>query len=525
MKDKKEKKEKKSKEPKQKLTKAEKREQKGNFRERFSLKFRKKLIANKARTWFLVIVLIVLFIILNAWARTKATAQIDLTENKIYTLSQTSKDQLESLDKEVMIYIYGYDETSSYVNFVMQYADLNDNIEYEIVTTESNYEVINEYDLDSTGYGALVIVCGDKDVTLYPDYEFTSYDYTSYTTIDLTEESITNAIINVSTEDPTKIYFVTGHGEFSIDYYVTEMVSSLEELVYECEELNLFTADEIPDDCDILVFLSPESDISSTEADMVKEYVNNGGDLVVYWYKSDADTDFTNFQSVLDLYGAGVEYGLLYEGSSSNYRYSQYYIVPEASSYSEITEDIATGGYVTLLPFAQRVLTNDVDEDNVTVSTEELLYTSSSCYNITDEDTINQGLSLDGVEQDSYTVAQKYTRTLTISESDSEDEDSEDTETTESELILVGCSYFVIDGGYYSSSSGSANETFVLNSFASLAGETNLITIQKYASSSSSFTKTPTAFADSIVKLIIFGVPILVILVGITIWAVRRRKR
>ncbi len=515
----KEKKEKKSKEPKQKLTKEEKIEQKGNFGERFSLKFRKKLVANRARTILLVLVLIVLFITLNAWARTKATAQIDLTENKIYTLSQTSKDQLNSLDKEVMIYIYGYDDTNEYVTFIKQYAEYNDNIKYEIVTTESNYEVINKYNLDSDGIPAIVVVCGDRDVTLHPDYDFSSYDYVngSYTTVDLTEQSITNAILNVSADDPTKVYFVTGHGEYVTDY-VTEMVTSLEDLVYECNEINLFSSAEIPEDCDILVFLNPQSDISPELAEKLKSYVNNGGNLVVYWYKSDPDTDFTNFQGVLDLYGAGVEYGLLYEGNSSNYYYYPYYLIPEASSSSEITADIATGGYVTLLSFAQRVLTNDVSEDNISVSTEKLLYTSNSCYNITDEDTINQGLSLDGVEQGSYTVAQKYTRSVSTS-------DSDDAETTQSNLILVGCSNFVLDNGFYSSSSGTANESFVLNSFASLAGENDLITVQKYSSESTAFTKTPTAFADAVVKLIIFGLPVLIILVGIIIWIVRRRKR
>lgn len=515
----KEKKEKKAKEPKVKLTKAEKREQKGNFGERFSLKFRRKLIANKARTWLLVIVLIAIFIALNAWARTKATAQIDLTESKIYTLSQTSKDQLASLDKEVMIYIYGYDDSNSYVTFIKQYAEYNDNIKYEIVTTESNYEIINEYDLDSTGYPALLVKCGDRDVTLYPDYEFSSYDYVNgtYATVDLTEESITNAILNVSTDDPTKVYFVTGHGEYVTDY-VTLLTQSLEDVVYECEDLNLISATEIPADCDILVFLNPASDISASEAEVLRAYINNGGNMFVAWFKdiNTSAAEFPNFQSILDLYGAGVEKGLLYEGSSTNYYYYPYYLMPNVSTSSEITADIATSGYYPLLLESQRVLTNEVDEENVTVSTESLLTTSDSCYNITNIDAINQGLSLEGLDQSSYTVAQKYTRSISIS-------DDEDSDTIDSNLILIGSTTFLLDQN--GALSYDANQSFVLNSFASLAGENDLITVQKYSSTSTAFTKTPTTFADAIVKVIIFGVPVIIILVGIIIWAVRRRKR
>ncbi len=338
MKDKKDKNiknDKKSKEPKVKLTKQEKKEQKGNFGERFSLKFRRRLIANKARTWLLILVLIVIFVLLNIWAGTKATSQIDLTESKVYTLSQTSKDQLASLgDKEVTIYIYGYDESSPYVTFVKQYTEFNDNIKYEIVTTESNYEIINKYNLDSMGTSALVVVSGDRDVTLYPDYEFSSYDYVNgtYTTVDLTEQSITNAILNVSTDDPTKLYFVTGHGEYDLSL-VTALTESLEDVVYDCESLRLATVTEIPSDCDVLVFLNPTSDITNTEAEIVKAYVNNGGNMFVSLFKeiSNDATDFPNFQGVLDLYGAGVERGLLYEGSTNNYNYYPYYLLPEPS--------------------------------------------------------------------------------------------------------------------------------------------------------------------------------------------------
>lgn len=186
---------------------------------------------------------------------------------------------------------------------------------------------------------------------------------------------------------------------------------------------------------------------------------------------------------------------------------------------SEITADIATSGYLLYLPFSQRVLINDVNEENVTVSSEQLLTTSDSCYNITNVDAINQGLSIDNLEQASYPVAGKYTRSISIP-SASEDEEAE---TIDSNLILVGSTAFLLDqNNFYSYE---ANQSFVLNSFASLTGENDLITIQKYNSTSTAFTKTPTTFADAIVKVIIFGIPVVIILVGIVIWAVRRRKR
>lgn len=198
-----------------KAKKLENIEEKGSFRERMSLKFRKEIIVSKARTLLLVIVLIALFIAINLWARNQATAQIDVTENKRYTLSDASKNQIKSINKDINIYIYGYDETSNYVNFSKQYSAYNKKIKTEIVTTENNFEIINKYNLDSSEYGAIVVVCGERNTTLYPEYDFRTNDYVDgvYVNVDLTEESITNAIINVSADELTKVYFVTGHGE------------------------------------------------------------------------------------------------------------------------------------------------------------------------------------------------------------------------------------------------------------------------------------------------------------------------
>ena len=61
------------------------------------------------------------------------------------------------------------------------------------------------------------MVCGNKDATLFPDYQFTSYDYSSGEQVDISEETITNAILNVSTDDPVKVYFTTGQGEFTLN--------------------------------------------------------------------------------------------------------------------------------------------------------------------------------------------------------------------------------------------------------------------------------------------------------------------
>ncbi len=506
----------------QKVTNPNIQNEKPTFAEKFSLKFRKGFITNKFRTWILIIILITSFIALNIWASSKDLARIDVTENKLYSLTQTSKSQLENLNKDVTIYIYKLDENSQYVNFVKQYAAFNNHIKYELVSSETHYDIITKYQLSSYGYSAMVVVCEDKDITLYPDYQFITSDYINgaYEDIDLTEETITNAILNVSTDDPIKVYLATGHGEYTINN-LTLLTSILEAQVYECDTLNLLSATSIPDDCDILTILSPESDITESEVNVLKEYISRGGNIFFAMRKKDSSTSYTNWQKVLDLYGVSIEYGVLVEGNLSNCMSSngisyRAILMPNSSTESAISSEISNSGYTTVIPWAQRLVINSVKEDNVQVSNEELLYTSDKCYAVSD---MSNGFNTDGIDPKKHTIAAKFTRTMTIPA----EEGKESTSKT-SNIIVIGNASFLADNDedLPSPIKYGANSNFAANCFADLAEQENLITVKK-ASHYSTFISTTTD--DLIVKTIIFAVPIILILIGIIIWNVRRRKR
>ena len=92
------------KEKKEKLSKEEKKLQNGSFKERFSIKFRKRILASRFRTLILVVILVAIFIVLNVWANSKDLAQIDVTESKLYSLTEASKDQLKDLNNLICNY-------------------------------------------------------------------------------------------------------------------------------------------------------------------------------------------------------------------------------------------------------------------------------------------------------------------------------------------------------------------------------------------------------------------------------------
>jgi hypothetical protein len=495
---------------------------KASFKERLSLKFRKRLIVNKMHTLGLVVFLLLIFVFVNYLAQKNDLAQIDVTSEKLYSLTDASKSQLENLDKDVNLYAYGFESSSyytSYITLMKQYAAFNDHINFEIVDESTNYEAVTTYSLSSYT-AAVAIVCGEKSKVLSV-YNFYDYD-SNYNEIDVSEECITNAILNVTTDDPVKIYFATGNGEYTTDSLST-LVSYLKAQVYECDELNLLTSSQVPEDCDILVIMNPTVDFTEEQANSIIDYVNKGGNIFFDMVKENNTTDFSNLQKVLDLYGVSVEYGLLYEGDGSHYYASgnsgyPYILVPNVSSSNEITSEISSSGLYVVAPWSQSLNITDVEEDGVSVTSSALLSTSSKCYNVTD---FSKSISLDSLEANKYVIGSELTRTVTTT-----DENGEETSTT-STLMAFSCTGLFLDkepATSYSAISNyyTANPDIALNTFASLADQEDLITVTKISEATSFET---TAIQDRIVQVIIFGVPVIIIILGIVVWQHRKRKR
>ena len=73
--------------------KKEKKEKKNKvkLREKISLNFRRRYLIDGTRAFLIAFILLLLYAILNIWASKADLPKIDVTENQLYTLSDTSK--------------------------------------------------------------------------------------------------------------------------------------------------------------------------------------------------------------------------------------------------------------------------------------------------------------------------------------------------------------------------------------------------------------------------------------------------
>ena len=91
------------------------------------------------------------------------------------------------------------------------------------------------------------------------------------------ENYITGAIKSVVEGEVPSVYFLTGHGEKSIDDNYTSFRKNLKNYNYEAKELNLTTEEAVPDDAAIIIVPAPKKDITDDEKQKIDDYMDKGG--------------------------------------------------------------------------------------------------------------------------------------------------------------------------------------------------------------------------------------------------------
>lgn len=489
------------------------------FTEKFSLNFRRKWLVNSTKLFLIVIILFSAYIALNLWATNADLPKIDITENKIYSLSNTSKDAIAKINQEVKIYAYGFDEKSNLIDLLKQYNKVNNKITFEILTEESNLEMVQKYNLRD-GYYVLILKSGDSEKVI-DSSSFTTYDNTTYQTVDVTEQTLTNSILALNEENKPKIYFLQGHEEYG-DQALGTLKAYLTNEAFEIENIDLATTGNIPDDCDILAIMSPNKDLFDVEVTPIKDYINKGGEIYFSMDVVSQELSLPNLQSILNEYGVSVENGYIIENATgkglSNY---PYIFIPEVSSTHKITRDIYTDSKMWLAYSARLKFQSDEELKNLNVSKEILLNSSENSAFIKDlSSDINTAVK--NAEIGKCDISAIVTKTLT------NQEDTENTDALTSNLIISSTGSFISDYVVSVLNANSplsyleSNKDFVINSMSFLGDKGNSITIRKdYANT----TYQPTQIQTLVVLAIVILVPIFIIIFGIMVWAYRQRRK
>ena len=341
----------------------------------------KKTLKNGSYSMVYTVILIAVIVVINlivAEIPTKYT-QIDVSTQKLYTISDKTKEFLDELNQDVTIYhiVQNGNEDDVIEKLLKRYEETSDHIKVEKKDPVLYPNFTSQYTDEDVQDNSLIVVNGSKSkvVDYYNLYE-TQYDYysgSSSTTGFDGEGQIDSAISYVTSDNLPIVYTLKGHGELELNSSITE---SLEKANYQIQSLNLLTEENVPEDAGCLMITSPQADLSEEEADKVISYLENGGKAVIF-------TDYTseeipNLKKVLENYGVTPDNGVVMEGDTKHYIMQiPYYLVPEINS-TEITADLIADNRYVLMPVAQSIRIMDSYRD--TLDIESVLSTSEKAY-------------------------------------------------------------------------------------------------------------------------------------------------
>lgn len=472
---------------------------------------RKKWLVDGTKTLILVAIIVLLYIGVNILLEKVVLPEIDCTQDKMYSLSDESKDKLGNLDKEVTITLINYGSNTSFINFVERYTTINDNIKLErIDDLSSRTDLMNEYSLQTTD-SLVLITCGDREKEVTENDMYT-FDYSTYQSIDTTEEAITNAILDVTTEEKPKVYFMSNHLAYDVNYF-SSIMRTLEDEANEVETIDLFANGGIPEDCDCLVISTLKEDITEQERDNLTNYINNGGKLLLMCGPNITGTNLSNFQAVLDLYGVSISNGVIFEGESSNMIAGYPDFIIETTQSTSLTQNLNMSMNICLLDAGEITFNEDKLED-LGVEYEVLAKTSEKSFVRTDVTQNTASRTDKDGEEKSSAVAAIATKKI------------DDSKT--SKLVIFSNELFAMDmpvqiSGYQMYTVSLYNNSdMILNSVSFLNEREDTITIRK---TSEQVNYTVSELQNNIIMAIIFTVPVLIIILGIVVWLRRRRKK
>ena len=233
------------------------------------------------------------------------------------------------------------------------------------------------------------------------------------------------------------------------------------------------------------------------------------------------DEKLPNFQTILDEYGIIINNGIIIE-ENSNRRVAGYtnIIIPDINGMSEVTKYISREGKIALLNTGVIGFKSNEELETLGVTREDLLKTTDTSSKM--KGNIEQDSNDENMEkiEEGTPIASIVTKKL------SEDKNSK--------LIICANSLFasdiVINLNKQTSGGMNApqiainfynNKDFIINSISYLADRKDNIVVRKDTGVA---TYTATEQEDLIIRVIITILPILIILIGIIVWQVRRRK-
>lgn len=305
-------------------------------------------------------VLVALTVIINAVAYLlpKNITRHDMTSAGSYTLSESTRAYLRSLETDVTLYVLDADGSDKKYEYFLEEVDScsrklkikwtgSEDVPELLSEIGANAEDITPYfiiakserrtsfvdsssmlyyytensTLNSLGYSSMSVTEYYEYISLFAQYASTDSEYASqyaqvvqYLLYDTElyfqgEEYLCRVLEYVTIENIPSRYVITGHGETPFSKTVLGYLMSRYASGYgvEYQQLDTAAGAEIPSDAVSLLIFHPQYDISEEEARQYRDYLDGGGQITLI--SGQNNLSMPNLMSVLNAYGLSATEG------------------------------------------------------------------------------------------------------------------------------------------------------------------------------------------------------------------------
>ena len=368
-------------------------------------KFKRGGMATALSVVFIAIV-VALNLLVSALTDRFPSLDIDLTAQKVNSLSDQALEIAKNVDREVTIYLIGTQEGyeqnqiySSYVQRGMQYSQVSSLVErlveanplisMEYVDPDTNPEFISQYESDSLATGKVLVESDLRHTVLTVNDLFIINQETGSTINSKVDSALAGALELVNMDTVPVMSIITGHGEMLSTSNMAAFVDNMEQNNFQVEEVDILTQ-EIPENTQVLMIATPTTDFSTEEIDKIRAYLDDETrdqqvTLLVSAYPSQGE--LPNLAAFLEEWGVQVGTGVVAETDSNYAAYDARGVLVTASPLV-----LTSNTYSRLLSYYSAPITLTFEENNG-ISTTPLWTTQASAYvitaDMTEEDAAN----------------------------------------------------------------------------------------------------------------------------------------
>ena len=262
-----------------------------------------------AQSWLFLLIFLLLIVLLG-YISTLYRASKDITQANRNILTQGSVNVLKQMQDSVQVTVYASNDDANrgdtfrkgMIDFLARYQREKKNISVKFINPSEEPKLAQEAGVKVDG--EVVVEYNKRSEHLTPPFA---------------EQEMTNLMVRLSRTNTQPIMFLDGHGERHLqgvkNHDLGEFGKILESKGFKFANPDLTIAQAVPANGAMLVIASPQVDVSEIEAKKIKEYIENGGNVL--WLLD--NDNLRGMKIVADYLGISVSPGVAVDMTAAQY--------------------------------------------------------------------------------------------------------------------------------------------------------------------------------------------------------------